>query len=214
MDSGGLYDGAYVEKTYGERMRQAFDRVQTLPPEQSDNAGRVACVMEFARQHFVAGKTPKLLDVGSGLGVFPGRMKQAGWHCTALDPDKRVARHARDVVGVEAVAGDFMRRDMGSLGPFDVITFNKVLEHVMDPVAMLARAKPLLSSGGFIYFEVPDGEAASAEGPEREEFFIEHFHVFSGASATMLAVRAGFRPVLIQSLREPSHKFTLRVFAL
>lgn len=212
MDMSALYDGAYVDNTYGKRMRQVFERIQALPPEQSDNVGRAACILGFAREHFATGKIPKLLDVGSGLGVFPAQMKRAGWHCTALDPDERAAHHARDVIGVEAVAGDFMQHDTVSLGQFDVITFNKVLEHVVDPVAMLARARDLLASGGFVYFEVPDGEAASAEGQGREEFFIEHHHVFSAASATMLAVRAGFRPVLSQSLREPSSKFTIRCF--
>lgn len=213
MDLGGLYGGAYVDNTYGERMRQTFERIMALPPERSDNAGRVAALLDFARGHFAAGTVPRLLDVGAGLGVFPCRMKEAGWHCTALDPDERAARHAREAIGIEAVTGDFMNIDTSSLGTFDVVTFNKVLEHVEDPVAMLARARPLLAPGGFAYFEVPDGEAASAEGPGREEFFIEHHHVFSPASATLLAVRAGFSPLLTQRLREPSSKFTLRVFA-
>lgn len=214
MDLSGLYGGAYVDSTYGARMRQTFDRIQALPPEKSDNAGRVARVLDFARTHFATGKVPRLLDVGAGLGVFPHRMKVAGWQCTALDPDERAAGHAREVIGIEAVTGDFMQIDIPSLGLFDVVTFNKVLEHVEDPVAMLARAKLLLAPGGFVYFEVPDGESAATEGPGREEFYIEHHHVFSAASAAMLAVRAGFRPLFTQSLREPSSKFTLRVFAV
>lgn len=213
MDLSGLYGGAYVDNTYGARMRQTFDRIQALPPEKSDNAGRVTRVLDFARTHFAAGKVPRLLDIGAGLGVFPHRMKEAGWQCTALDPDERVARHAREVIGIEGITGDFMQIETATLGPFDVVTFNKVLEHVEDPVAMLARAKPLLAPEGFVYFEVPDGEAAASEGPGREEFFIEHHHVFSSASATLLAVRAGFKPLLTQSLCEPSSKFTLRVFA-
>jgi SAM-dependent methyltransferase len=212
MDMNGLYSGAYVDNTYGEAMRQTFERIIALPPQQSDNAGRVARVLAFTREHFKAQKVPRLLDVGSGLGVFPYAMKQFGWNCTALDPDDRAGRHAREVVGVAAVTGDFMELDISVLGHFDVVTFNKVLEHVEDPVAMLGRALTLLEPGGFVYFEVPDGEAATAEGPEREEFFIEHHHVFSPASAALLANRAGFHPLVIEKLREPSSKYTLRVF--
>lgn len=214
MDLSGLYGGAYVDNTYGDRMRQIFERIQALPPEKSDNIGRVICVLEFARKHFPAGKIPHLLDIGSGLGVFPHRMKEAGWQCTALDPDERAARHAREVIGIEAVVGDFMRVDAASLGQFDVITFNKVLEHVEDPVAMLARAKTLLAGGGFVYFEVPDADAASKDGAGREEFFIEHHHVFSIASVAMMADRAGFMPVVIERLKEPSTKYTLRAFCV
>ena len=96
--------------------------------------------------------------------------------------------------------------------PVDAITFNKVLEHVEDPVAMLAAARPLLAAGGFVYVEVPDAEGAAAHGPGREEFFIEHHHVFSAASTAMMAARAGLATLAVERLREPSGKFTLRAF--
>lgn len=213
MDLTNLYSGAYVESTYGDRMRQTFDRILALPAEKSDNAGRVTRILTFAEAFFPAGKTPTLLDVGSGLGVFPYRMKEAGWNCTALDPDPRAVAHAREVVGVQAVTGDFMSIGSDQLGMFDVITFNKVLEHVEDPVAMLSKTLRHLNSDGFVYLEVPDGEAAASEGPGREEFFIEHHHVFSFASLAMMVLRAGFRVLDIERLREPSTKFTIRGFA-
>jgi SAM-dependent methyltransferase len=206
------YDGAYVEATYKDDagLAATFARIIALPPEKSDNAGRIARVREFAAAHFGADRKPRLLDVGAGLGVFPHVVKQAGWSCTALDPDPRAARHLRDTVGVEAVCGDFMlARDLAG---FDVITLNKVLEHVEDPVAMLAKARAALAPGGFVYVELPDGEMAALAGADREEFFIEHLHVFSFASLAMLADRAGFVPVVLERLREPSSKFTLRAF--
>ena len=212
MDLTSLYSGAYVESTYGDRMRETFDRILTLPAEKSDNAGRVARVIGFAAHFFPSGKMPTLLDVGSGLGVFPYRMKEAGWNCSALDPDPRAVAHLKDVVGVQAVNGNFMSIGTDLLGTFDVITFNKVLEHVEDPVTMLSKASRYLNPGGFVYVEVPDGEAAASEGPGREEFFIEHHHVFSMASLAMMASRAGFCALDIERLREPSTKFTLRSF--
>ena len=137
-----------------------------------------------------------MLDVGSGLAVFPARMKEAGWTCTALDPDPRAVEHARTVVGVEAVRADFMEAD--DLGRFDLVTLNKVLEHVPDPAAMLGRTREFLAEGGVVYVELPDGEAAAADpdGPDREEFFIEHLHVFSMSSMSLLADRAGLVTLL------------------
>lgn len=212
MEMGALYGGAYVDSTYGQGMRQSFERIVALAPEKSDNAGRVTRLLAFAKGHFAPGKQPALLDVGSGLAVFPFRMKEAGWRCTALDPDPRAAAHAREVAGVEAVAGDFLSIPGGQLGRFDVVTFNKVLEHVLDPVPLLEKAARHLAPRGFIYVEVPDGEAAAAEGPGREEFFIEHHHVFSPASVEKLARHASLVPLAVERLREPSSKFTLRAF--
>ena len=212
MDMSGLYSGAYVEATYGaDGLRRAFDRVTALPPEKSDNAGRVACVVRYAAQRFGDGKKPSVLDVGSGLCVFLHRLKaETGWRCTALDPDARAAKHAREVVGVEAISGDFL--NMPPRGRYDLITFNKVLEHVLDPVDMLAKASGWLAPGGAIYIELPDGEAAQADGPGREEFCIDHHQVFSAESIRVLAKRAGFRLLREERLREPSSKYTLRAF--
>ncbi len=205
-----LYRGAYTRATYGaEGMREAFERIRGLPPQDSDNFHRVKRIL----QYFSARKwdhRPSVLDVGSGLCVFLNRMKEEGWQCTALDPDPRAVEHARRYVGVEALEGDF--REVGELGSYDLIAFNKVLEHVEDPVGLLKKSHLHLCPGGVVYVEVPDGEAARWEGPGREEFFIEHYHVFSLASLGLLAARAGFRVQVIERVREPSGKYTLRAF--
>lgn len=201
----GFYGGEYVDATYGDAdgMRRTFDKIMNLPPERSDNVGRVARINAYAGP--AAGRT--VLDVGSGLCVFLARMKQHGWQCTALDPDERAARHAREVAGVDAIAGSLPMTGKS----FDVITFNKVLEHVEDPIALLAHARAIVKD--FVYVELPDGEAAAREeGFHREEFFVEHFHVFSMASLARLAERAGFEVRVLERLREPSTKYTLRAF--
>ena len=203
-----FYREQYIDGTYAEDgLRTSFERITALPPERSDNHWRAQRVLEFA-----GARRGTVLDVGSGLCVFLHRLKAEGWRGTALDPDPRAVEHARSVVGVAAICGDYMETD--DLGQFDVVSFNKVLEHVRDPVAMLARSAANLADGGFVYIEVPDGDAALAEGPEREEFFIEHRHVFSPASLALLAARAGFSPARIVRLREPSTKFTLCAFLL
>ena len=217
MDIDSLYSGEYVSSTYGaDGMRQTFDRINALDPAESDNTGRVSKVSEFSASHFQEGLSgqfsPTLLDVGSGLCVFPYRMKEAGWDCTALDPDIRAVKHAQETVGVKAVFGDFMELD--GLGLFHAVTFNKVLEHIRDPVAMLSKSVKHLRRDGFVYAEVPDGESAMREGPGREEFFIEHWHVFSAASLALLASRAGFSVSSMERLREPSGKYTLRLFMI
>jgi hypothetical protein len=77
---------------------------------------------------------------------------------------------------------------------------------------MLERARQYVADDGVVYLEVPDGEAAAREGPGREEFFVEHLHAFSPASVALLAARAGFSPVRIERVREPSTKYTLAAF--
>ena len=213
IDLTSLYAGDYVNATYGpgdNPLKTAFDRVNGLDPARSDNVGRVRAIEEFATKMFGARPGRTVLDVGSGLCVFGWRMREAGWLATAIDPDARAARHASEVAGVRGICGDFMTLE--APGRFDLVAFNKVLEHVIDPVAMLARARACVSENGFVYVEVPDGEAAAEDGQEREEFFIDHWHMFSAASLSLLARRAGFQLIRLERLREPSTKFTLRAF--
>jgi SAM-dependent methyltransferase len=181
----------------------------SLPPERSDNLQRVARIRERLGD---GGGTQTVLDVGSGLAVFPARMREAGWVCTALDPDPRAVEHARTAAGVEAVCADFM--EAKDLGAFDLVTLNKVLEHVPEPAAMLARTREFLTQHGHVYLELPDGEAAATDpdGANREEFFIEHLHVFSMSSVSLLADRAGLVTQQLERVREPSGKYTLFAF--
>ncbi len=212
IDLSKLYERDYVTATYGDAagMRQRFEKIMALPAERSDNRQRVVRVVEFAKSRLADAKaTPRLLDVGAGLGVFPAGMKAAGWRVTALEPDPRTADHLRRVVGVDTSTDDLAALAAGA--PFDAITFNKVLEHIEDPVRMLGEARRHLGSNGFIYVEVPDVEAASA-GPGREEFFIEHHHVFSPASLTFLVEHAGYTAVRVERCVEPSGKYTLFAF--
>src|SRR5882724_2597825 len=50
MDLSALYDGTYVDATYGDVMRQTYQRIMALPAERSDNLGRVAAVRAFAER--------------------------------------------------------------------------------------------------------------------------------------------------------------------
>jgi SAM-dependent methyltransferase len=215
LDLSGLYSHDYAESTYGgaEGMGRRFAKIMALPPERSDNRQRVARVLCFSRAHWPSARAsaPRLLDVGAGIGVFPAAMQEAGWHVTALEPDTRTVAHLRDVAHVQAAAANLLDLTPASFGTFDAVTFNKVLEHVEDPVALLRRASELLDPAGFIYVELPD-VAAAVDGPGREEFFIEHHHVFSPGSFVLLAQGAGLSPLVIERLREPSGKYTLRGF--
>ncbi|MBF0176714.1 MAG: class I SAM-dependent methyltransferase [Magnetococcales bacterium] len=217
QDQSALYSGGdYVTATYGDKegLKRAFDKIVALPPEKSDNTGRVRYVLEFMRRRLASsqGNTmqPKILDVGSGLGVFLHAMKKAGWRCRAVDMDQRQVDHLNQVVGVHAILGDAVLAQ--GLGQFNLVSFNKVLEHVANPVELLSGVACLLETDGVVYVELPDAEGAEKEGFHREEFFLGHIHVFSFASFSHLAMRAGYRMISLERLREPSGKYTLRGF--
>ena len=209
-----LYLGEYVSSTYQDLggIKKAFDRINSLSPSESDNIGRVRYVDEFCKNYWKrdSPNNLSLLDVGAGLGVFPYQMNKHGWECTAIDMDERLVEHHREVVGIKSFCGDL--RGQHSLGLYNLITFNKVLEHIENPVEVLAYVGQLLIRNGLIYVELPDGEAAAIEGKNREEFLIGHIHVFSFSSFALLAQKSGFQLIYCERIREPSTKYTLRGF--
>ena len=213
MLSGNLYAGDYNAAVYQDRLKSQYDRVMALPHDRSDNRGRVERVIGFCNEHGLNPEGSAVLDVGSGLCVFLGGMKEHGFSCDCLDPDPAAVAHAVNHVGIDhGFAGT-----LESFSPqrtYSLITLNKVLEHVAEPAAMLWRASLLLNDRGVIHVEVPDGEAAAAVGGvvDREEFFIEHMTIYSRRSLEVLINRAGLQPVQIESIHEPSDKYTLYAF--
>ena len=79
------------------------------------------------------------MDIGSGLGVFPYIVKKNGWNCTSIDPDPICIKHIHNNLKLEAICADFM--DLKPHKKFDIVTLNKVLEHVNDPIKMLRKVK-------------------------------------------------------------------------
>jgi SAM-dependent methyltransferase len=212
MNLSGLYDGAYVENTYGADLTATFNRIVALPSATSDNYGRVKRIQKFTSKHLPDGRR-NLLDIGAGTGVFPYAMKNVGWCCTALDPDSQACEHLREKVGVAVIQGDLNSVTGQSIGTFDLITLNKVIEHVEDPVSMLESAGKLLSRDGILYIEVPDGSAAARLSQDREEFYVEHLHAFSVTSLASSIERAGLWCMALSRIVEPSGKRTLYAFA-
>mgnify|MGYP001292181647 CR=1 FL=1 len=206
-----LYSEEYMENTYGERISKTFNKIINLPKRKSDNVQRIKRIEKFVKKK-VDKKKINLLDIGSGLGVFPYSVKKIGWKCCALDPDKRAVKHINKNLGIKALHKDFLKVKKIEKNNFDVITLNKVLEHVEKPIIMLKKANKFLNNNGLIYIEVPDGTEAAKIGKTREEFGVDHIHVFSMRSLSLMIKNAGFNILKIERIREPSTKYTLFAF--
>ena len=212
LDLANIYKGEYVNATYGDTMAATFQKIINLPKEQSDNHGRVEFLKLAVEGKDLNSGVLSVLDIGSGLGVFPYLGSINGWDVTALDPDPRAAKHILEMTGITTLNVDFLESKLEK--KFDLITFNKVLEHVVNPAEFLVQAKKNLKANAIIYIEVPDGEeACKHNGYDSEEFFLEHIHVFSLRSLALLLSKVGLTCIHISRLKEPSGKYTLRALA-
>ena len=205
------YSSQYAHDAHGFPIKEKFDAIIQLAPNQSDNKARVAWLNSKLLSKTKNGQGYQVLDVGSGLGVFPFEMAKHGWKVLAVEPSIQFCEHLRKVGGFEVYHGEFNPAVIDR--KFSIITLNKVLEHVSDPLELLLKLKKCLDDNGVIYIEVPDGPAAMRSSSTREEFYLEHLHVFSRDSINQTLRNAGFEIPDSEEVCEPSGKLTLRSLA-
>jgi len=97
----------------------------------------------------------KLLEVGSGPGLFLKCGKARGWDVLGIEPSLAAIKRSRRY-GVKVRQGFFDSKTVADLGRFDVIYMQTVLEHVPDPEAILKLARSKLKRGGLIMVVSPN----------------------------------------------------------
>lgn len=144
----------------------------------------------------------RVLDVGCAAGYFLGVMKERGWRTTGVEVSGYITEYGKKtyglddiVVGTLAQASQvFRERDQR----FDLITFWDVVEHLPDPVAILAEAAALLAPGGKIVLETQNVKSVFARllGRRWQHYkHHEHLYHFDPSTVKELCRRAGLRVV-------------------
>ena len=151
----------------------------------------------------LVGTGRKVLDVGCGAGAMGQAIAALGNDVTGVDlaadavaiARTRVARVIEgDVTDVDGVA-----REAGT--GFDLIVFADVLEHLVEPGAVLARYRTLLAPAGRVLVSVPNVAAwtvrlslACGRFEYSESGILDRTHLrfFTRASARRMIETAGF----------------------
>lgn len=197
------------------KLQKRFERIINLPEDSSDNKLRVGRIMDYINLAMSQDKSQlKALDVGSGTGVFPYELSKHLPKCSAVDPDGQSVELMRKNIELDNLWHGSLAQ-VPDEEKFDLISFNKVLEHVEDPISMLKNAKGHLSKGGVVYIELPFGEGIRDRNQQgqRAEFFIEHFCAYTYEALTYLIREAGLELQFQKDIIEPSGKETIYAFA-
>lgn len=217
-----LSDGYYEVDFINSSVAEKYTKVISLPEDKSDNAGRVKRVserMDAWREILGISKSiATVLDVGAGTGVFLSRLLQTemrtitGWEATAIEPDSVAAAHLVNLskfkVVQKAFDGSLVDRD------YDLITMNKIIEHVPKPGQILSKAaQNLACKGGMLYVEVPDVLTIGRRPLSDNILGSLHYHLYSPRGLITLIEDAGLTMLNLGRVVEPSGKITLFGFA-
>ena len=104
----------------------------------------------------------RFLDVGCAYGGFMRALRRRGADVVGVEIDQALANLA--TLNIRDLGGDVRHADIlatpaQSLGTFDLIACNDVIEHVASAQALVARIGELLAPGGVAYFEIPNRDA-------------------------------------------------------
>jgi len=185
-------DGYRSNRFRGIGIKEQFDKIMELPNYIRENHSRVNWVNLNTK-----GINGKVLDVGSGIGVFPFEMRQLGYDvvCTELNKDSK--KFLRNGLNFKCIEGD---PGPSYFGKFGIISMVHVLEHIKSPGLFLNAYRKYLKDNGVIFIEVPDSLEFKRLQKGSDEFNSCHFHFFSVPSLTTIVERSGYKVEKLESV--------------
>lgn len=145
----------------------------------------------------------RALDVGCGNGSFLSLLKRHGWQVAGADVSARAAEVAKRAFGIDVFVGELWDAPFEPQS-FDLIQMSHVLEHVGDPVRLLAKAADLVKPGGEIYIETPNPDSFDCH--RAGEYWVpweapRHLYLFSPVTLRQLLGRTGLEVERISTVQ-------------
>lgn len=113
---------------------------------------KVGCSQwEWVRREFCQpdpGAERAVLDIGCGHGAFLRRAREDGVRVAGVELDPQGVAACR-AAGLDVRAGSLFDTGVPD-GPWDLVTFWDVLEHLDDPAAALRQVAPVVKPGGAV----------------------------------------------------------------
>lgn len=139
----------------------------------------------------------RAVDIGCGPGYFLAQLKKLGFDCLGLDFNPDVVRVANEHYHVNARVGRV--EDLITLAArFDLALLIHVLEHVENPLGLLADIRQILDPGGLLFVELPNRDRLAVKRSLRRgqlvdgEYPPHHLTFWSARALTQALQRAGY----------------------
>jgi SAM-dependent methyltransferase len=100
--------------------------------------------------------TGRLIEIGPASGAFAYLAKSAGFDVTVIEMDKRCSDYLASTAGVDVINSADEANALQSAPAADVIAMWHVIEHLVDPWAMIEVAAAKLKPGGVLILAAPN----------------------------------------------------------
>ena len=174
-----LYENYFIERQTADVLRAQREIVYTIDRDWLSN--------------FIDGGD--ILDVGCSGGFFLSHFDDKKWAKCGVEFAENSAQHARDEYGIDVQVGNLVDLDFDR--QFDIVTMRGTIEHLLDPVAALAKVAEIVKPQGFFFVTAtPVGNCFSFDVYRHKwRLFtpLEHIHFFTVKNLTTVLTEFGFR---------------------
>jgi SAM-dependent methyltransferase len=143
----------------------------------------------------------RILDIGAHAGRFLHLARDAGWQPEGIELNPRTAAYAAERTGLPVYSENVDRLVLAG-HCYGGVTLTDVLEHIPEPLRLLARVRDALVPGGWIAVKVPSGPAQRFKEGVRARLRhgyrprladnLVHVNHFTPSSLRLALERAGF----------------------
>ena len=150
------------------------------------------------------GRLGTMLDVGCGEGFVMSYFKKNGWEVAGLDYSRAGLSSMNPHCLPMLTVGDIeilLNELVDAKRKFDLIWLGNVLEHVLDPVALMCQMRELVNINGVLVVTVPNDfsfvqRRALELGHVSSEFWVktpDHLSYFDASSLSKLGAATGYK---------------------
>ena len=171
-----IYKDGYRKLGFREHtIKDTFDLIMALPHDESENRQRCDWL------EYYTGKG-SILDVGSGLGVFPYVMKSKGYDVECVEENEDSIEFLNQI-GIKAYS---KKPD----SKYDIVSIIHVLEHIEDPVSFLKDLRKNMNK--WLFVEVPDAYEFDYLDKDHDEFNSCHVKFYNRETLLDVLEQSGF----------------------
>ncbi len=188
---------------FGDGSRIALSEEYQLKPSEDSSHGRISTLLKS--------KPPStVLDLGCSSGLLSARLREMGHRVTGVD--------VIEIAGVADRTDTFVRADLNEGIPpevgkdFDIVLAADVLEHLVNPGALMSQIRNVIAPGGVALFCVPNiahwyprlrSTLGMFDYDQRGILDSTHLRFFTRRSIRKLVERQGFKVQRIECVGLP-----------
>lgn len=177
-----LYENGYRNEDFrGQTIRETFYNIYELPLSKSENKQRFNWFAGAAREN-----PSYILDIGSGLGVWPALLKDHGFRVECVEINEQSIEFIQEELDIPCLY------EIPEYGKFDAVSCIHVLEHIGDPESFLKDIAGILKVGGQLFLEVPDAAVFNLLPDDHDDLNSMHFYFFDTATLYQMVEYARF----------------------